>query len=213
MLAGPSPPGLIQDDGHPHRRAKSFDLPEPNPDPSRENHMNIILLLTPALLGAAPQPSAPDVDPTVAVLVALAAEFATLAEGEPRSITVDPRWRERFPIPPPDTIILFRFEDERMAAPLRESLGARLPGIEFCEGVPVVTHCIESAENVHLAFAPLTFDGDRIRAQVVGWWRAAPGRRLTVVEMWEFTLELDGDRAIVVSRERIMQGHGRIRTP
>jgi len=175
--------------------------------------MHASLLLLAALLGATPHPAAPETDPTAAVFAAIADEFATLAEGEARGITLDPRWRERFPVPPPDSIILFRFDEERMATPLRESLSARLPGIEFCEGVPGVTHCIESAKNVQLAFAPLSVDGERVRAQVVGWWRVDPGRGLTVVEMWEFALELDGDQASIVSRERVMQGHGRIRTP
>jgi hypothetical protein len=178
--------------------------------------MHIILLLIAALLGAAPQPATPDADPTTVVFAAVAAEFATMAEGEPRAITVDPRWREPFPTPPPDAVFdldSYLFGIEPMTMPLRESLSARLPGIEFCEGEPGVTHCIESAENLHLALAPLSFDGERVSVQVVAWSRVTPGRGLTSVEIWDFTLDLDGDRATIVSQERVLRGHGRIRTP
>jgi len=178
--------------------------------------MRIDLLLIAALLGVAPKPAIPDADPTPAIFAAVAAELATQSEGERRRITIDPRWLSPFPLADPDAgydLARHTIGTEPMATELHESLRARLPGIEFCEEVLIEHRCIRSAGTAHLTFARPEIEGSVVRLQVLFTGRHWAGRSLTFVEIWIFTVTLDGDRASVVNREPILRGHSRIPIP
>jgi len=174
------------------------------------------LLLVLSVLGTYPPLQVLDGDPTPAILIAVAAELAEDPEGEARSVTVEPRWLDPFPVPIPDTAMnldLALSGKERIGGPLLTALRTDLPGVELCEEPPGENRCIQSAGTAHITFAHPRIDEDLARVQVLVWRRVAPERSLTSFEIWDFTLRIDGDRASIESRERIIRGHGRLRTP